>query len=261
LWRGGCPDHDPKIEVRLAEGGNEAMHKVLALYAPPKDPAHFKKYYVETHLPLAMQLSGLISGRYSFSPEGFGSPSPYFCVFEGAFADEASMVAAMQSPLGQKVAADVPKYATGGVTLLHYEAEAPRAVAKQNDAAWKAETFEAGMSVRRDMFGPALSDKVIESATDFNRTLQELVTRYCFGEVWTRPLLDRRTRSMLTMALLVALGKPTQLKGHVRGAIKNGVTKDEIREVLLHSMIYCGVPAGVDGFIHATEVLKELGLE
>jgi 4-carboxymuconolactone decarboxylase len=66
---------------------------------------------------------------------------------------------------------------------------------------------------------------------------------------------------MLTMGLLVALGKPTQLKGHVRGAIKNGVTKDEIREVLLHSMIYCGVPAGVDSFSHATEVLKELGLE
>ena len=71
-----------------------------------------------------------------------------------------------------------------------------------------------------------------------------------------RPLLDRRTRSMITMALLVALNKPTQLKGHVRGAVKNGLSKDEIREVLLHSMIYAGVPAGVDSFNHATEVLK-----
>ncbi|HXY79481.1 MAG TPA: carboxymuconolactone decarboxylase family protein [Candidatus Bathyarchaeia archaeon] len=111
------------------------------------------------------------------------------------------------------------------------------------------------------MFGLANADQVLEKATDFNRTLQELVTRYCFGEVWTRSLLDRRTRSMLTMALLVALNKPNQLKGHVRGAIKNGVTKEEIREVLLHSMIYAGVPAGVDSFNHATEVLKELGLE
>ena len=88
-----------------------------------------------------------------------------------------------------------------------------------------------------------------------------MVTRYCFGEVWARPLLDRRTRSMLTMALLVALNKPNQLKGHVRGAVKNGLSKDEIREVLLHSMIYAAVPAGVDSFNHATEVLKELGLE
>jgi 4-carboxymuconolactone decarboxylase len=237
------------------------MHKVLALYPPAKDPAHFKRYYEETHLPLAMQLPGLLSSRYSFSLEGVGSPSPYFCIWEGAFADEAAMGAAMQSPIGQRVAADVANYATGGVTLLHYEAQVPEAPARPNRAPGKDDTFEAGLNVRRDMFGPALSDKALESATDFNRTLQELVTRYCFGEVWTRPQLDRRTRSMLTMGLLVALGKPTQLKGHVRGAIKNGVTKDEIREVLLHSMIYCGVPAGVDSFSHATEVLKELGLE
>ena len=106
-----------------------------------------------------------------------------------------------------------------------------------------------------------LLEEVLQSATDFNRTLQELVTRYCFGEVWARPQIDRKTRSMLTMALLVALNKPTQLKGHVRGAVKNGCSKEEIREVLLHSMIYAGVPAGVDSFIHATEVLKELGIE
>jgi len=233
------------------------VHKVLVLYPPPKDPAHFKRYYEETHLPLAAQLPGLVSSRHTFFVEGVGGASPYFCIWEGEFADAASMAAAMQSPIGQKVAADVPNYATGGATVLHFDAQpspAPTAGGKQD-------TLSAGMSIRRDMFGPANADQVLEKATDFNRPLQELVTRYCFGEVWTRSLLDRRTRSMLTMALLVALNKPNQLKGHVRGAIKNGVTKDEIREVLLHSMIYAGVPAGVDSFNHAIDVLKELGLE
>jgi 4-carboxymuconolactone decarboxylase len=233
------------------------MHKVIALYPPPKDPAHFKKYYEGTHLPLAQQMPGLISSRHSFAIEGVGAPSPYFCIWEGTFASAAAMGAAMQSSIGQKVAADVPNYATGGVTIVHFDEQLP----PQNANASKADSFTAGLAIRRDMFGPANSDKVLESATDFNRTLQELVTSYCFGEVWTRPQLDRRTRSMLTMALLVALNKPTQLKGHVRGAVQNGVTKDEIREVLLHSMIYAGVPAGVDSFNHAMEVLKELGLE
>jgi len=234
------------------------MHKVLALYPQPKDPAHFKKYYEEKHLPLAAQMPGLISSRYTFAVEGVGGPAPYFCIWEGEFADAAAMGAAMQSPIGQKVAADVANYATGGVTIVHFDAQA---LPPKGASADKKEDFAAGLQIRRDMFGPALSDKVLESATDFTRPLQEMVTRYCFGEVWARPLLDRRTRSMLTMALLVALNKPTQLKGHVRGAVKNGLTKDEIREVLLHSMIYAGVPAGVDSFNHATEVLKELGLE
>ena len=234
------------------------MHKVIALYPPPKDPSHFKSYYVEKHLPLAAQMPGLISSRYTFAVEGVGAPSPYFCIWEGEFADAAAMGAAMQSPIGQKVAADVENYATGGVTILHFDAQALSPNGASPD---KKEDFTTGLRIRRDMFGPALSDKVLETATDFTRPLQEMVTRYCFGEVWARPLLDRRTRSMLTMALLVALNKPNQLKGHVRGAIKNGVTKDEIREVLLHCMIYAGVPAGVDSFNHATEVLKELGLE
>jgi len=233
------------------------MHKVLVLYPPPKDPAHFTKYYVEKHLPLAARLPGLISSRYTFAAEGVGAASPYFCIWEGDFADAASFGAAMGSPVGQQVAADVPNYASGGATVLHFDAQPGPQPASDG----KSETFAAGLQIRRDMFGLANADQVLEKATDFNRTLQELVTRYCFGEVWTRSLLDRRTRSMLTMALLVALNKPNQLKGHVRGAIKNGVTKEEIREVLLHSMIYAGVPAGVDSFNHATEVLKELGLE
>ncbi len=237
------------------------MHRVLVLYPAPQDPALFKKYYEETHLPLANQLPGLLASRYSFAVEGVGAPAPYFCVWEGEFASAAAMAAAMASPVGQKVAADVANYATGGATVLHFELHSPAHEPASAAQSPGPETFAQGMQIRREMFGPALADQVMESATDFNRTLQELVTRYCFGEVWVRPQLDRKTRSMLTMALLVALNKPTQLKGHVRGAVKNGCSKEEIREVLLHSMIYAGVPAGVDSFSHATEVLKEMGLE
>jgi len=233
------------------------MHKVLALYPPPKDPVHFKRYYEETHLPLARQLPGLLSSRHTFSIDGVGGPSPYFCIWEGEFADAKAMGDSMESPIGQKVAADVANYATGGVTIVHFDVP----TSSRTEANKSKDTFAAGLQIRRDMFGPANSDQVLQSATDFTRPLQELVTRYCFGEVWTRTLLDRKTRSMLTMALLVALNRPNQLRGHVRGAVKNGVSKDEIREVLLHSMIYAGVPAGVDSFNHATEVLKELGLE
>ena len=135
------------------------MHRVLALYPAPKDPAHFKKYYEETHLPLAGQMPGLLSSRYSFSIEGVGAPSPYFCVWEGEFANEAVMGAAMQSPIGQKVAADVANYATGGVTIVHFDVHAPAhgpALATQAPAG--AEVFSAGMQIRREMFGPALSD-------------------------------------------------------------------------------------------------------
>ena len=121
--------------------------------------------------------------------------------------------------------------------------------------------YEVGLGVRRDMFGPAGAEQQIEQATDFTRPLQELATRYCFGEIWGRPELDRKTRSMLTMALMVALGKPNQLKLHVKGAIANGVTKEEIREVLLHSMIYAGIPAGVEAHQVAAETLREMGLE
>jgi 4-carboxymuconolactone decarboxylase len=121
--------------------------------------------------------------------------------------------------------------------------------------------FERGLSVRRDMFGPEGAERQIEAATEFTQPMQDLVTRYCFGEVWNRPHLDRRTRSMLTIGMLVALGKPHEIKTHVRGAVANGVSKEEIREVLVHSMIYCGVPAAVEAFRSAAEVLKDLGLE
>jgi len=125
----------------------------------------------------------------------------------------------------------------------------------------KEDTFAAGLAIRRDMFGVEGAERQIEAATDFTRPLQDMVTRYCFGEVWSRPTLDRKTRSMLTLALLTALGKQNQLRVHVRGAIQNGVSKEEIREVLMHSMIYAGLPAAVDSFATTTEVLKQMGLE
>ncbi|HTW25457.1 MAG TPA: EthD family reductase [Candidatus Baltobacteraceae bacterium] len=234
------------------------MHRVLALYPPPKDPAHFKKYYEEKHLPLAAQMPGLLSSRHSFAIEGITGPSPYFCIWEGEFANEAAMAAASQSEIGQKVAADVANYATGGVTILHFDVAEP---SHNGSRPAGTDTFAAGLQLRREMFGLALAEQAVNSATDFTRPLQEIVTRYCFGEIWTRPPLDRRTRSLLTIATLIALGKPVQLRAHVRAAITNGATKDEIREVLLHGMIYCGVPAGVDSFNHAAEVLKEMGLE
>ena len=121
--------------------------------------------------------------------------------------------------------------------------------------------YEIGLGVRRDMFGPAGAEQAIAQATDFMRPLQELATRYCFGEIWGRPQLERKTRSLITLALLVALDKPNQLKLHVKGAIANGVTKDEIREVLLHATIYAGLPAGVEAHRVAAETLREMGLE
>jgi uncharacterized protein (TIGR02118 family) len=99
------------------------MHKIVALYNPPKDPAHFQKYYTETHLPLAAGLPGLKASRHSFSIQGAGAPSPYFCIWEGDFADAAAAGAAMTSEIGQKVAADTANYASGGVTIVHYTVE------------------------------------------------------------------------------------------------------------------------------------------
>ena len=121
--------------------------------------------------------------------------------------------------------------------------------------------FDAGMQIRRDMFGEAGSDKQIEAATPFTAPFQDMLTRYCFGEVWNRPLLDRKTRSMLTIAMLACLSRPNQLRTHVRAAIPNGVSPEEIREVLMHVMIYGGVPAAADSFNHAAEVLKDMGLD
>lgn len=120
--------------------------------------------------------------------------------------------------------------------------------------------FDKGLQTRREVLGAEYVDNAIRNADDFNRPMQELVTQYAWGDVWNRPGLDRRTRSLLNLAMLTALNRPHELKLHVRGAINNGVTVDEIREVFLHAGVYCGMPAAIDSFRAAKDVLKEMGL-
>jgi 4-carboxymuconolactone decarboxylase len=122
------------------------------------------------------------------------------------------------------------------------------------------EMYDRGLKVRREVLGADYVDKQIASADDFNRPLQNLVTEYCWGAIWNRPGLDRRTRSMLNLAMLSALNRHHEFKAHVKGAIKNGVTKQEITEVLMQVAIYCGVPAGVEHFRLAREAFKEAGV-
>lgn len=116
--------------------------------------------------------------------------------------------------------------------------------------------FEAGLEVRREVLGTEYVDESINNATDFNRDLQKLVTEYCWGEVWTRPGLPRKTRSIINIAMITALNRPHELKVHIKGALRNGVTKEEIKEILLQTAIYCGVPAAIDSFRMAQEVFN-----
>jgi 4-carboxymuconolactone decarboxylase len=120
------------------------------------------------------------------------------------------------------------------------------------------EVLERGLEIRKAVLGREFVENAYNSADDFNRPLQELVTEYCWGAVWGREELPRKTRSMLNLAMLSALNRPHELKMHIRGALTNGVSREEIREVLLQVAIYCGVPAAVDGFRTAREVFAEL---
>ena len=120
-------------------------------------------------------------------------------------------------------------------------------------------SFESGLETRRAVLGAEYVDTAMANADEFTRPLQELVTTYAWGEVWGRPDLDRKSRSMLNLAMLTALNKPHELRLHVRAAITNGLTVVEIREVLLHTAIYCGVPAAVDAFRIAQDELQQLG--
>ena len=122
------------------------------------------------------------------------------------------------------------------------------------------ELFDKGLKIRREVLGAEYVDAALSTADDFNRPLQELVTEYCWGEVWGRPGLDRKTRSMLNLAMLSALNRPHEIKAHVRGALSNGLTKEDIKEVFLVVAIYCGVPAAVDSFRIARELFKEMGI-
>lgn len=121
------------------------------------------------------------------------------------------------------------------------------------------ELFERGLQVRREVLGPDYVDTSLESANDFTMALQRIATEFCWGYAWTRPGLDRKTRSLINLAMLTALNRTPEVKLHVRGALNNGVSVDEIKEVLLHATTYCGVPAGLDSFKAANEVLKEEG--
>ena len=123
-----------------------------------------------------------------------------------------------------------------------------------------SELFEKGLKTRREVLGAEYVDASIKNADAFTQELQELVTSYCWGDIWNRPGLDRRTRSFLNLAMLTALNRPHEIKLHVRGAINNGLTKEEIKEVFLQSAIYCGVPASLDSFRVAEEVFKEMGI-
>jgi 4-carboxymuconolactone decarboxylase len=119
--------------------------------------------------------------------------------------------------------------------------------------------FERGLAIRRQVLGAEFVDNAFAAADDFNRPLQELVTQYCWGEIWGRPGLDKKTRSLLNLAMLSALNRPHEIKAHVKGALANGLTKNEIMEVFLQVAIFCGVPAAVDSFRIARETFKELG--
>ncbi|TSA45164.1 MAG: 4-carboxymuconolactone decarboxylase [Deltaproteobacteria bacterium] len=118
--------------------------------------------------------------------------------------------------------------------------------------------YEEGLAVRKAVLGAEHIEKSLRAADEFTRPMQELVTEYCWGEIWTRPGLDRRTRSFLNLAMLTALNRPHEIKLHVRGALNNGLTRDELMEVFLQSAIYCGVPAALDAMRAAKEVFAEM---
>jgi 4-carboxymuconolactone decarboxylase len=120
-----------------------------------------------------------------------------------------------------------------------------------------SDLFENGLEVRRAVLGEAYVQKSLATANSFMAPLQKLITEWCWGYVWTRPALSRKTRSVINIAMLAALNRPNELRLHVRGALNNGVTTEEIQEILLQAAVYCGVPAALDGFKIAAEVIAE----
>ena len=120
-----------------------------------------------------------------------------------------------------------------------------------------SDRFEEGLAVRRAVLGAEHVDRSLEQASPFSRPMQELVTEYCWGAVWTREGLDRRTRSLVNLGMLTALGKSHELGAHVRGALTNGCTEQEIQEVLLQAAVYCGMPAGLEAFRVAEQAIED----
>ncbi|MBN9142340.1 MULTISPECIES: carboxymuconolactone decarboxylase family protein [unclassified Novosphingobium] len=121
--------------------------------------------------------------------------------------------------------------------------------------------FDKGMQVRREMFGPDLAERAVATASDFAMPFHDIMTRYCFGETWNRPDLGRRDRSLATLAMLIAQGKELEIKMHVKGGIANGLKVEEIRELVLHAMVYCGVPASFTALRAAEAAIAELEAE
>ena len=119
------------------------------------------------------------------------------------------------------------------------------------------QTYETGLKIRGEVLGKEYVENSMKTADEFNKPFQEFVTEYCWGAGWGRPGLSRKERSMLNLAMLAILNRPHELKLHVRGALTNGLTKDQIREIFMHIAIYAGVPAGVDAFRQAREVFAE----
>lgn len=118
--------------------------------------------------------------------------------------------------------------------------------------------FQAGIATRTQVMGSEFVDRAFGNATDYTLPMQEFITRNAWGNVWQRPGLDLKTRSLITVAMLTALGKQHELKGHVRGALNNGATPEELREVMLHATVYCGFPTAIDAFRSVTEVVESL---
>ena len=125
----------------------------------------------------------------------------------------------------------------------------------------RGEKFERGLETRRAVLGDAYVDRSLAAADDFTWPAQKLATEYCWDEIWNRPGLDRRSRSLLNLGMLCALNRSHELKAHIRGSLNNGVTMDELREVFLQVTVYCGMPAGLESFRLAKEVFAEMGLK
>lgn len=119
--------------------------------------------------------------------------------------------------------------------------------------------FQAGLNTRSQVMGAEYVDRALGAATDFTMPMQAFITANAWGNVWQRPGLDLKTRSLITVAMLAAQGKQQELKAHVRGAINNGATPEELREVMLHATVYCGFPTAIDAFRSVTEVVESLG--
>lgn len=128
-------------------------------------------------------------------------------------------------------------------------------MSKQSDS----DLFKQGLAVRSEVLGADYVKKSLENADEFMMAFQNITTEMCWGYAWTRPGLDKRTRSIVNLAMLTALSKPQELKLHVKGALTNGLTVEEIKEILLHATVYCGIPAGLEAFKAAHEVLKAEG--